>query len=134
MIMKIESYTTKLQEAISQAKKLAENSRHQELSSLHLLKAAIQLEGTSVNNLLLLGGVAHEVLQGELDKQLSELPQLTSDAPVRLAREAVEIFEKGEKKARDLGDAYVSLDVLIGGSCRFKKPSLKAAEISWFAG
>ncbi len=109
--MRFDKLTIKSREAIEQMQKLAQQSHHSELSTLHLLKALCLQEGT-VASLLERVGCKTVQLIGLIDAELAKKPKLQG-ADASVSRELNEVFEASQNLANDMHDDYVSTEHFI---------------------
>ncbi len=109
--MRLDKLTIKSREAIENTKKLAQSSKHSELSSLHLLKALCDQEGT-VPSLLERVGVKTVQLKQLIDNELFKKPKMQGAEP-SLSSELSNVLETAQKLATDMHDDYISTEHFI---------------------
>ena len=109
--MRLDKLTIKSREAIEGMQKIADQLHHGELSSLHLLKALCQQEGT-VTSLLERVGVKTQQLMQLIDNELSRRPKVQG-AEASVGRELGSVLEGAQAIANDMHDDYVSTEHFI---------------------
>src|SRR3954467_6342140 len=113
--MRFDKFTTKSQEAVQAAQRLAEDNRNPQIAPEHLLLVLLEQEGGLVPPILRKLGVPAERLRSELNAAREALPTLSSDAsePVGASDELVQVLRAAEHEMRELGDEYVSVEHLL---------------------
>jgi ATP-dependent Clp protease ATP-binding subunit ClpB len=113
--MNIEKFTLKAQEALQEAKSVAEKKHHQQIDVEHLLSALLgQKEGIVIPILQKLGANP-ELIVSQLENELNRIPQVTGRGvgQVYLSSRLNEIFNMAEKEAERLTDEYLSTEHLL---------------------
>jgi ATP-dependent Clp protease ATP-binding subunit ClpB len=113
--MNIEKFTLKAQEALQEAKSVAERKHHQQIDVEHLLLALLgQKEGIVVPMLQKLGANP-DLIVSQLENELSRIPQVTGRGvgQVYLSSRLNEIFNTAWKEAERLADEYLSTEHLL---------------------
>jgi ATP-dependent Clp protease ATP-binding subunit ClpB len=107
-----ESATVKTRHALAHAQAMAKELGHPEVSSLHLLAAAMQQDGGLVGPLLERAGVHGAAVQRALSAALAKLPKV-SGADLRVARELSEALDLAAAEAAELKDKFVSTEHIL---------------------
>ncbi|MBP6986563.1 MAG: ATP-dependent chaperone ClpB [Alphaproteobacteria bacterium] len=113
--MDISKYTQKLQELLQFSQKLALRNNHQQITPVHLLRAALEDE-TGVANLLLMRiGANAKNLQTQLDEDLSKIPQVqgTGATQIYMHNESARVLDTAEQLAQKHGDQFVTVERLL---------------------
>jgi ATP-dependent Clp protease ATP-binding subunit ClpB len=113
--MNIEKFTLKAQEALQEAKSIAERKHHQQIDVEHLLLALLgQKEGIVIPILQKLGSNP-ELIVSQLEDELKRIPQVTGRGvgQVYLSSRVNEIFNNAWKEAERLMDEYLSTEHLL---------------------
>jgi ATP-dependent Clp protease ATP-binding subunit ClpB len=113
--MNIEKFTLKAQEALQEAKSIAERKHHQQIDVEHLLLALLeQKEGTVIPILQKLGANP-DLIVSQLENELNRIPQVTGKGvgQVYLSSRLNEIFNVAGKEAERLMDEYLSTEHLL---------------------
>ncbi|MGZ3513316.1 MAG: ATP-dependent chaperone ClpB [Thermodesulfobacteriota bacterium] len=113
--MDIEKFTLKAQEALQEAKSIAERKHHQQIDVEHLLLALLdQKEGIVIPILQKLGSNP-DLIASQLGDQLNRVPQVTGrgTGQVYLSSRLNEIFNNAWKEAERLKDEYMSTEHLL---------------------
>jgi ATP-dependent Clp protease ATP-binding subunit ClpB len=113
--MQTEKMTIKAQEAIQEAKTLAEQKNHQQIDVEHLLIALISQKEGIVLPILQKLGVNIDLILSQLEDELARIPQVTGRgaAQVYLSSRLNEILNNASKEAERLTDEYVSTEHLL---------------------
>ena len=108
-----EQFTAKAWTAIMSAQQLAQNRRHQQLESEHLLRALLDQEGLA-GRILDKAGVSPPALQTAVDSYLSQQPSLTN-APdsVFLGKGLNALLDQAESLKQSYGDSFISIEHLL---------------------
>ena len=108
-----EQFTEKAWAAIMSAQQLAQNRRHQQLESEHLLRALLDQEGLA-GRILDKAGVSPPALQSSVDTYLSQQPSLTN-APesVFLGKGLNTLLDRAETLKQSYGDSFISIEHLL---------------------
>jgi ATP-dependent Clp protease ATP-binding subunit ClpB len=113
--MQIEKFTLKAQEALQQAKAVAERKNHQQIDVEHLLLALLeQKEGIAIPILQKLGANI-DLIISQLEGELNRIPKVTGGGAgqVYLSSRLNEIFDAAWKEAERLMDEYLSTEHLL---------------------
>jgi ATP-dependent Clp protease ATP-binding subunit ClpB len=113
--MQIEKFTLKAQEALQEAKAIAERKNHQQIDVEHLLLALLeQKEGIAIPILQKLGANI-DLIVSQLEGELNRIPKVTGGGvgQVYLSSRVNEIFNGAWKEAERLMDEYLSTEHLL---------------------
>ena len=113
--MQIDKFTLKAQEALQEAKAVAERKNHQQIDVEHLLLALIgQKEGIVIPILQKLGANP-DLIASQLEGELNRIPQVTGGGTgqVYISSRLNEIFNAAWKEAERLMDEYLSTEHLL---------------------
>ena len=133
--MNVKRMTLKSQEAIENARSIAESNGQQEITSLHLLFALVENEDSFINTLLKKIDIDRNVLNQELIDHIKKLPKVEGIYQISLSRELNQIFKIAEKEANQLQDDYISVEHLflaiiqVNNSISFKKYDISRDKI-----
>ena len=108
-----EQFTEKAWAAIMSAQQLAQNRRHQQLESEHLLRALLEQQGLA-GRILDKAGVSPPSLQTAVETYLSQQPSLTN-APdsVFLGKGLNALLDQAETLKQSYGDSFISIEHLL---------------------
>ncbi len=118
--MRMDKFTVKSQEAISQTQRMAQAMGHQELTPEHLLQALIEQEAGIVVPILQKLGVNPQSLAGSVSQFLQKQPQVSGGEPYP-GRRLQAVLQGAEKEADRIKDDYVSTEHLLLGIANDKK-------------
>jgi ATP-dependent Clp protease ATP-binding subunit ClpB len=125
--MNIDKYTNKAQEALGEAQRLAMAMGHQQLDVEHLHLALVEQSDGFIPKLLSVMDVDADKFADDIRNELDKLPQVSgSNDAIYASRRFNKLLLDSEKKAKDLGDEFVSvehmyiamLDEKDGPACR----------------
>ena len=112
--MNMDKLTTKAQEALREAQQLAEELRHGDVDTLHLVRALIRQEGGVVPSILEKIGVKADLYGEVLDRILSARPRVEGDSLHRgMSRDLQTTLDAATKLAAQMKDEYVSAEHLF---------------------
>ena len=95
---------------------MAEENHNGYITPEHILYGLVDQDGGLIPSLLGKMGVNCDTLLGELDTEISKLPQVGgSDQNVYLSPEADRVIRAAEQAAKSLGDEYLSVEHLMLG-------------------
>ncbi|HWZ27824.1 MAG TPA: ATP-dependent chaperone ClpB [Gemmatimonadales bacterium] len=106
--------TVKAAEALQAAAADARGRGNPVVNDAHLFRALLSQEEGVVAPLLQKAGVNVAQLSAEVDREIGRFPKQSGEgAEPTLARELSQAFDRADKDARDLGDAYISTEHLL---------------------
>jgi ATP-dependent Clp protease ATP-binding subunit ClpB len=112
--MRPDKFTSKLQEALSDAQSLAVGRDHNMMEPLHLLAAFIEQRDGSIRPLLSRAGANLQTLTHKLGEALERLPQVQSpDGEIRLSQNMARLFNLTDKLAQQRGDQYIASELIL---------------------
>ncbi len=127
--MGLDKMTTKLQEALQAAQRLASKSAHPELKSFHVLFSLLQQEGGITVPILERAGVDLTKLKAEVATALSKEPsQQGATAQPQLSYELRSTLDAADEVRESMGDEFLSVEHFILGSLKAGTPAGKALE------
>ncbi|QNI53650.1 ATP-dependent Clp protease ATP-binding subunit ClpB [Synechococcus sp. BIOS-E4-1] len=108
-----EQFTEKAWAAILSAQNLAQQRRHQQLETEHLMLALLDQDGLT-SRILEKAGVTPSVLQSNLEAHLSQQPALQSPPEsVYLGKGLNALLDRSESLKQSYGDSYISIEHLL---------------------
>jgi ATP-dependent Clp protease ATP-binding subunit ClpB len=113
--MNIDKFTLKAQEALQEAKSIAERKHHQQIDVEHLLLALLEQKEGIVIPILQKLGANLDLIVSQLENELNRIPQVTGRGvgQVYLSSRLNEIFNIAGKEAERLMDEYLSTEHLL---------------------
>ena len=112
--MNIEKFTTKFQEALSEAQSLAIGKDNQFIEPVHLLTALLNQQGGSIAPILTASGVNVALLRNELKAELNKLPQVIGNGgDVQLSRQLINLLNLCDKYAQQNQDKFISSELFL---------------------
>src|SRR5215469_9724757 len=103
-MLRYDKLTVKAQEALQQAQDLAAKAGQQQIEPLHLLAALVSQHDGVVPPLLNRLGVRPEMLEGEINTEISRLPKVSGVSQQYLSNAANEVVEGAFDEAEKLKD------------------------------
>ncbi len=113
--MQLEKFTLKAQEALQEAKAIAERKNHQQIDVEHLLAALLEQKEGIVIPILQRLGANIDLIVSQLEGELNRIPKVTGGGAgqVYLSSRLNEIFNSAWKEAERLMDEYLSTEHLL---------------------
>ena len=112
--MNIEKFTTKFQEALSEAQSLAIGKDNQFIEPVHLLTALLNQQGGSIAPILTASGANVALLRNELKTELNKLPQVIGNGgDVQLSRQLINLLNLCDKFAQQNQDKFISSELFL---------------------
>ena len=110
--MRVEKFTTKFQEALSDAQTLALGSDHAYIDPPHLILAMIQQEDGS-KSLLQRAGVNVSGLESAAQAAIKKLPSVKGQDQVSVGRDLIGLLQGAEKESLKRGDQFVASELFF---------------------
>ena len=110
--MRIDKFTTKFQEALSDAQSLANVADNAYTEPQHLLVALLRQED-GPRSLLQRAGVNVQGLQKAAEDSLQRLPQVQGGEQIQPSRDLVALLQATEKEAAKRGDAFIASELFL---------------------
>ena len=108
-----EQFTEKAWAAIVSAQQMAQNRRHQQLESEHLLAALLEQESLA-GRILDKAGVSASMLQTAIETYLNQQPALTTTPEsVFLGKGINAVLDRAETLKQSYGDSFISIEHLL---------------------
>ncbi len=112
--MRIERFTTNLQEALSAAQSIAVGRDNNYIEPEHIMLALVEQKGGSVNAVLKQAGFPRKELLTELELLVDQLPQVKNpDGNVQISADSMRLLNLADKHAQQKGDQYISSDLVV---------------------
>lgn len=113
--MTYENFTTKAQEAIIQAQKIAKEMDQQQVDTPHLLAGIITVDESVAEFILKKVGVGLPQVRRELKQILQEYPRVKGSTKQYLTNDANRALSRSKKMLNDFGDQYISIELMMLG-------------------
>ncbi|WP_370766049.1 ATP-dependent chaperone ClpB [Haemophilus sp.] len=112
--MNIEKFTTKFQQALSEAQSLALGKDNQFIEPVHLLTALLNQQDGSIAPILTTSGVNVALLRNELNAELNKLPQVSGNSgDVQISRQLLNLLNLCDKLAQQKQDKFISSELFL---------------------
>ncbi len=112
--MRFDKFTTKFQQAISDAQSIAIGHDNQLIDPQHLLLALLNQEDGGTTSLLARAGVNVTPLKTALDKAIDRLPQVEGHGgEVSIGRDLTNLLNVTEKEAQKAGDQFIASEMFL---------------------
>ncbi|MDR1995873.1 ATP-dependent chaperone ClpB [Azonexus sp.] len=112
--MRVDKFTTKLQQALSDAQSLAVGGDQQFIEAQHLLLALIDQEDGGTRSLLARAGVNVPALRAGLEAALKGLPQVSGHGgDVSVSRDLANLLNLSDKEAQKRGDQFIASEMFL---------------------
>lgn len=112
--MQIDKFTSRLQQALSDAQSLAVGKDHNQITPIHLISALLEQSGGSTGALLTQAGVDVNRFRGELDKLIHTLPVIKDNyGDVQMSPELARLINLADKYAQQRNDHFISSELIL---------------------
>ncbi|MBN1562395.1 MAG: type VI secretion system ATPase TssH, partial [Anaerolineae bacterium] len=112
--MDLNQFTTKAQQAVLDAQRLAEVNNHSELEPAHILLALLNQTDGVVPQVVSKVGARPATITADVDHLLANRPQVHgATAQIGASRAAISVLTNAEKEARQMRDEYVSTEHIL---------------------
>jgi ATP-dependent Clp protease ATP-binding subunit ClpB len=112
--MRFDKFTTKFQQAVSDAQSLAIGHDNQIIEPQHLLLALLNQEDGGTSSLLQRAGVNVPPLRKALDAAIERLPQVEgTGGEVTIGRDLGNLFNLTDKEAQKAGDQFIPSEMFL---------------------
>jgi ATP-dependent Clp protease ATP-binding subunit ClpB len=112
--MQIDRFTSRLQQAISDAQSIAVGKDHNQISPAHLVSALLEQRGSATGAILAQAGVDVDRLRGELNKLINTLPVIKDNfGDIQMSPELARLINLADKYAQQRNDQYISSELIL---------------------
>jgi ATP-dependent Clp protease ATP-binding subunit ClpB len=112
--MRVDKFTTKLQEALAEAQSLAVGQDQQYIEPQHLLAALLAQEGGGTAALIAKAGGNPGALKKSLAEAISRFPRGEgTPGEVHVSRELAQLLNVADKEAQKRGDQYIASELFL---------------------
>ena len=127
--MRIDKFTTKFQEALSDAQSLAVGGDQQFIEPQHLLLALINQDEGGTTSLLARAGVNVPALRKDLELANKNLPQVSGHGgDVSIGRDLTNLLNLTDKEAQKRGDQFIASEMFLLALCDDKNETGRLAK------
>ncbi len=119
--MRIDKFTTQLQEALSDAQSAALGRDHAYIEPQHLLAALLQQAGGGSASLIQRAGGNLPGLKRALEQSIERLPKVEgTPGEVHLSRDLATLLNIADKEAQKRGDQFIASELFLLAACSDK--------------
>jgi len=112
--MRMDKFTSSLQQALSEAQSMALGRDHNQIDTLHLLLALLDQSPGGIRPLIQGLGVNTTQLKSKLNDRLESLPKVSSpDGNLSITPELGRILNLTDRLAQKRGDQYISSELVV---------------------
>src|SRR3989338_1890287 len=112
--MRMDKLTSKFQTALADAQSLALGQDHAVIEPVHVMKALLNQEGSSVNSILAKAGVNLTTLRSKIDTAINRLPKVEgTGGEVHISNELNRVLNLTDKLAQKRKDQYISSELFL---------------------
>ena len=113
--MRTEKFTNKMKDALSDAQSLAIGSDHASVEPGHVLSSLIADKNSSTVGILQQAGADVGAIRDQLEVLLRTYPRIGhNQGQISFSSDSVRVLSKSDVQARKSGDAYISVDQVLG--------------------
>ena len=112
--MRIEKFTSKLQEALGDAQSAALGNDNQYIEPQHLLAALLAQADGSIGSILQKAGANPATLKAALAQSIGRLPKVEgAPGEVMVSRDLTQLLNVADKEAQKRGDQYIASELFL---------------------
>ena len=112
--MRLDRFTVKFQEALSDAQSLAVGHENQFIEPVHIMAALVAQEDGSIRPLLTLAGSDPQAVKLLVDEAVDKLPQVKGvGGDLQLSPQTGRILNLCDRLAQQNNDAYISSEMFV---------------------
>jgi ATP-dependent Clp protease ATP-binding subunit ClpB len=112
--MRIDKFTTRLQEALAEAQSLAVGRDHPYIEPQHLLAALLAQEEGGAGSLIAKAGGNPGALKKAVEESLNRIAKVEGTAgEVHISRELAQLLNVADKEAQKRGDQYIASELVL---------------------
>ena len=119
--MRFDKYTTRFQESLASAEKLASNEGHATLEPEHLLYVLIDSDERLIQSILARSGVKTDALKSGLRLAIDNFPVVKDSQQLSISQSMARLMSATEKLSQDLTDQYVSTELFLLAAIKEKQ-------------
>jgi ATP-dependent Clp protease ATP-binding subunit ClpB len=132
--MRLDKFTTKFQQALSDAQSLAIGGDQQFIEPQHLLLALINQDDGGTTSLLARAGVTVPGLRSDLEGAIKRLPQVSGHGgDVSVGRDLANLLNLTDKEAQKRGDQFIASEMFLLALCDDKGETGRIAKQHGFS-
>ena len=119
--MRFDKYTTRFQESLASAEKLASSEGHATLEAEHLLYVLIDSDERLIQSILARSGVKTDALKAGLRSAIDNFPVVKDSQQPSISQSMARLMSATEKLSQDLTDQYVSTELFLLAAIKEKQ-------------
>ena len=119
--MRFDKYTTRFQESLASAEKLASSEGHATLEPEHLLYVLIDSDERLIQSILARSGVKTDALKAGLRSAVDNFPVVKDSQQLSISQSMARLMSATEKLSQDLTDQYVSTELFLLAAIKEKQ-------------
>ena len=119
--MRFDKYTTRFQESLASAEKLALSEGHATLESEHLLYVLIDSDERLIQSILARSGVKTDALKAGLRSAIDNFPVVKDSQQLSISQSMARLMSATEKLSQDLTDQYISTELFLLAAIKEKQ-------------
>lgn len=119
--MRFDKYTTRFQESLASAEKLASSEGHATLEPEHLLYVLIDSDERLIQSILARSGVKTDALKAGLRSAIDNFPVVKESQQLSISQSMARLMSATEKLSQDLTDQYVSTELFLLAAIKEKQ-------------
>jgi ATP-dependent Clp protease ATP-binding subunit ClpB len=125
--MRMDKFTSRFQQALSDAQSLAVGRDHNMIEPAHLMIALLDQQGGSTRPLLAQAGINVPLLRERLGEQLEKLPRVRGqEGNLNVGNDLSRLLNLTDKLAQQRGDAYIASELFVLAALEDKGETGKA--------
>jgi len=117
----MDKLTSKFQAALADAQSIALGLDNQFIEPVHVMKALLDQEGSTIRSVLTAANVNIPLLRSEIDNAINRLPKVEGvGGEVHISNELSRILNSTDKQAQKRKDQYISSELFLLAACEDK--------------
>jgi len=123
-MLNMEKLTIKAKEALQKAHDMAAQKDNQQIHPLHLLRALLLDTEGAARSIISKAGADPGALEQRVDEEADKLPKITGAGEVYLSKELNNVFDRSDKRAKELGDEFINTEHFLLGMADTKEKAV----------
>jgi len=115
--MRADKLTNRLQQAFAEAQSLAVGKSNPAIEPVHVLKALLDQQGSTVRSLLQQAQVDVNTVRKQINEAIDRLPQILSgNSDITFSNELIRVMNKADKNSQLRKDEFISSELFLLGA------------------
>ncbi len=129
-MLNMEKLTIKAKEALQKAHDTAAEKDNRQIHPAHVLRALLRDTEGAARSIISKAGADPAALERAVDGEIEKLPKNTGAGEVYLSKELNNVFDKADKRAKELGDEFINTEHFLLGMADTKEKTVLNAGLN----